>query len=459
MDHTMFMPHGVCLMWDPLLVWLHVITDSVVALSYYSIPAALFVVWAVKRENIPPRPLVFLFGLFILSCGTGHVIDVWNIWHANYWLKGWWNVGTATASALTALVLIPKVVEYIRMPEVTDQLRRESGLLRALIDSVSEGILLVGRNGQPRVWNAEATALLGNPPRIDWSGHRDTDQDIVTRPDGRIFERFTTHVAPHGQLYVLRDVTERERVQAKLLHAQKMQSLGILAGGVAHQFNNLLTGIIGNASMAVEGLPFHTPERAMIEDVLQTSEKAAYLTQQMLAFSGGGLFMVEPLDLSLQVRDIAALIAGSIPDRVSVVFALDDNPPKVQADASQIRQALTNLILNAAEAIGDRSGTITIATGVCDQPERQRSPYFSPLDARAGRYVYLEVRDTGAGMEESILPRIFDPFFTTKFTGRGLGLPAVLGIVRAHQGAVRVVSRPGAGTTFTLLFPPAGERQ
>ena len=453
MDHTIFMPHGVCLMWQPLLVWLHAITDSIIALSYYSIPAALFLVTTAKRENIAPRPLLLLFGLFIFFCGGGHALDVVDIWKPHYWLKGWWNVGTAVSSALTAIVLIPRVLEYVRMPEVNEQLRRESDLLRSIIDSVSDGIVLVGRKGVPERWNAAAARILGDPPRIDWGHRPGTAHDTETRGDGRIIERFTTSVAPHGQLYVFRDITERERVRDKLVQTQKMQSLGTLAGGVAHQFNNMLTGIIGNTSMALETLPAQSPARNMLADALRSTERAAYLTRQMLAFSGRGRFIVERLDVSARVHEISGLLESSIPDNIRIEVQLAPDLPKVEADASQVQQALTNLVMNAAEAIGEQPGLISISTGVCETRGDASANYFTPGELAAGRYVYVQVRDTGSGMEPPIMPKIFDPFFTTKFTGRGLGLPAVLGIVRGHKGGVQVSSSPGRGSTFRILFP------
>ena len=596
MTYTQFAPHKVCLMFNQNLIWLNVVTDGLVALSYYSIPIALFIVATRKRDVIPLRPLLLLFGLFIAFCGGGHVMDIISIWTPIYWLKGFWNAGTAFTSVITAIVLIPKVQGFIRLPERAQKLQEEKevleekhGILQSVLGSVSEGILLASPSGRPLAFNSAAAEILGasREPRVDWPGHAPVDQDIQKTADGRIVERFTKNIPEVGQLYVLRDITERRRseesrlrlehviatmrqgfatvsiddslgdeaiqtpnpalaemhgyavpelaglsvtallagsaaerrqtfrtireaveresfwegeilsarkdgtrfythvrfhlhqgeerrflsftqrdideqrrmreeaarLQSKLLQAQRLESLGVLAGGVAHDFNNLLTGVMGNTTLALDILP---PEHALaprLQDILTAAERAAGLTRQLLAYSGKGKFIIEPASLSSLVEETQSLVQISIPRTVQLEIRAAPDLPRVEADPSQIQQLLMNLVINAAEAIGDKPGVVRVTTGKETLETKEAAKSFLGAALSAGDYVSVEVRDNGCGMDEETQAQIFDPFFTTKFTGRGLGLAAALGIVRSHCGAMKVTSVLGQGSSFKVLFP------
>jgi PAS domain S-box-containing protein len=246
---------------------------------------------------------------------------------------------------------------------------------------------------------------------------------------------------------------ERERLHAQLLQVQKLESLGVLAGGIAHDFNNLLTAILGSASAALLSLPGESPARPDLDNVILASRRAANLTRQLLAYSGKGHFEVRPIDLSVHVRELATLLETTISKKVQLRLELAAGLPAVSADIAQVQQVVMNLVINGAEAIGDQRGTVLVATGVQAIDEFYVQSLFSSENIEPGTYVYLEVHDTGCGMDEATKMRIFDPFFTTKFTGRGLGLAAVMGIVRAHKGAMKVYSSPGKGTTFKVFFP------
>jgi len=290
----------------------------------------------------------------------------------------------------------------------------------------------------------------------------------VMRPDGRELHVIVNAVPLRdaegkvaGAVSTLQDVTqqriaaqERLAFERRLRETQKLESLGALAGGIAHDFNNLLTGIIGNASMArFEMTENPANAQVAIDNLEQAALRAADLCKQMLAYAGKGRFVIQSLSLSRVVRETAELLAVSIGKRASLDLQLDQNLPTIQGDATQLRQILINLVTNAAEAIDARGGVITIRTSVLyvDDEYLRGLAYTDPLSQ--GNYVCLEVIDNGPGMDKTTLARVFDPFFTTKFTGRGLGLAAVLGIVRGHKGAVKVQSEPNRGTTFTLLFP------
>jgi len=260
---------------------------------------------------------------------------------------------------------------------------------------------------------------------------------------------------PRGAVGVFVDNTGVKRAEARLREAQKLESLGLLAGGVAHDFNNLLVGVIGNASMAQEMLPPDHPAMELLAGVLKAGEQAAHLTRQMLAYSGKGRFLVEALDLSALVSEMSGLVRPSIAKKISLDLDLEQGLPPVEADRGQIQQVFMNLALNAAEAIGSQEGRIAVGTGVQDVDDRYLRLHAEAAELRPGKYVYLQVRDTGCGMDDATRARIFDPFFSTKFTGRGLGLAAVAGILRGHKGAITVSSAPGKGSCFTVLFAAA----
>ncbi len=266
-----------------------------------------------------------------------------------------------------------------------------------------------------------------------------------------------------GHLAVLsasRDISERKRAEderrrldEQMREAQKLESLGVLAGGIAHDFNNMLMAIMGNADLALKDISNVSPARPMLEEIERTAHRAAELCRQMLAYSGRGHFVIAKIALSELVREMGYMLQVSIPKKVVLRYNLTDDLPAIEADATQLRQVVMNLILNAAEAIGERSGVVSITTGLmeCDRAYLKTSRLGEDLPE--GFYVFLEVTDTGCGMDSATIHRIFEPFFTTKFTGRGLGLAAALGIVRGHKGAVRVYSETGKGTSFKVLFP------
>jgi PAS domain S-box-containing protein len=258
------------------------------------------------------------------------------------------------------------------------------------------------------------------------------------------------------------DVTERRRenddrraLEAQMRAAQKLESLGVLAGGIAHDFNNLLLGILGNAGLALAELPDDSPARQTVAQIELAGLRAAELTNQMLAYAGKSRFVVGPLDLSLLVEEMAHLLAATVPATATLRYELAEDLPVVEADRNQLRQVVMNLVANAADALADERGVITVRTGVVDADASYLLATVAGDGLRPGRYAYLDVSDTGSGMDEDIRSRIFEPFFTTKFTGRGLGLAGTLGIVRGHGGAIRVDSGPGAGTTVRVLLAAA----
>lgn len=255
-----------------------------------------------------------------------------------------------------------------------------------------------------------------------------------------------------------RSLAERERaeLERKLLDMQKLESLGVLAGGIAHDFNNLLTAILGNAQLTRIQISRTSPLQQNLLEIERTSIQAADLCKQMLAYSGQGRIEVRLLDLNQTIRDMSELLRVSVAKKVQLSFNLA-HMPKVRGDESQIRQVFMNLIINASEAITGSEGSIWVSTGVVHRAKELFHGLAVTGKPEERDYVFIEIADTGCGMSEETQARIFDPFFTTKFTGRGLGLAAVLGIVKSHGGTLELESHEGEGTTFTVLFPCAEE--
>ncbi|MBV9504845.1 MAG: response regulator, partial [Acidobacteriia bacterium] len=257
----------------------------------------------------------------------------------------------------------------------------------------------------------------------------------------------------------IRDVTELRRTEESLRETQKLESLGVLAGGIAHDFNNLLTGVVGNASLLADELPPDGAAAEILQSLTSAAERMSRLTSQMLAYSGRGRFTIEPIDLSKQVGQITSLIYASVPKNVELRLSLGKDLPFIDADSSQLQQVIMNLVINAAEAVGAAGGVVQVTTGMGRVGDPENRANMTRQVQPAGEYVVLTVEDNGCGIDQQTKARIFDPFFTTKFTGRGLGLSAVLGIVRSHRGLLTLDTEAGVGTTFRVYFPQSATQR
>ncbi len=378
----------------------------------------------------------------------------------------------------------------LMLTDLTEQKRNEQivaaeKLASSILEQAAEAILVVDPEGRI-IRSSRATELLAGGPvllrqfdevfRLRFENTEYSFQHILstllqgkglrgvdskaTVADGRMLQVLVS-AAPLlgaggellGYVVTLADITDRKRAEERLRDAQKLESIGLLAGGIAHDFNNLLTSIMGNASLLQSEPPFEG--NANLRAILRATERAANLTRQLLAYAGKGQFAIEKVDLSSTVRDITELLQTSIPKNVLLRQELPVDLPAVEADPGQIQQVVMNLVLNAAEAIPeDRPGAISIRTTT--EEVRARDGLFDEVSHEAvapGTYVCLEVRDNGVGLDEGTRAKIFEPFFTTKFVGRGLGLPAAAGVVKAHGGAILVSSAVGEGTTFRILLP------
>jgi len=318
-------------------------------------------------------------------------------------------------------------------PEDRARLADMQARLVATGEEESVEFRLVMKDGQPRWFEANVRAVLdletGKPIRLIGAA-----SDITEKRQAE---------------------EEKRRLEDQMRCIQKIESLGILAGGVAHDFNNLLMGILGNTELVMMDLPPDSPLREYLREIDSAARRASNLSNQMLAYSGHGHFVVESVDLSALVREVGQLIESAIGKSGAIEYRLMDGLPAIVADTLEMRQVVLNLASNAAEALSGGGGKVTIATGVLEADRACLASTYVDDGLPEGQYVFIEVSDNGAGMNGETLAKIFDPFFSTKFPGRGLGLAAVLGIVRGHHGAISVQSAPGQGSTFRILLPAA----
>jgi PAS domain S-box-containing protein len=377
--------------------------------------------------------------------------------------------------------------------KLAEQAAKENeALAKALFDAPTDAVFLVATDGTYLDCNEAAARILGKTrAQIVGMKRRSLVPGEAAEQQERRIERLVRTKYPNrfeeddnASIYdvvmypiidasgdvsriavIARDVTalrkaeqERSELREQLLHAQKLESLGILAGGIAHDFNNLLTSILGQADLASLALPLSSAARPSLEEIVKTTRRAAGLTNQLLAYSGKGQFVTQSLDLGEVVREMSNMLEVSISKKTTLNLELAPSGSTIDADVSQIRQIIMNLVINASEALAGKTGVVSVTVGARKFGRKFLSKDILGERLSPGTYVYLEVRDSGCGMKPELIEKVFDPFFSTKFAGRGLGLATVLGIVKAHAGAIRVDSVPGKGSTFTILFPPSRGR-
>jgi PAS domain S-box-containing protein len=380
-----------------------------------------------------------------------------------------------------------------RLAEAEEQVLGARAQAQALLDNIPHmawmknrrGVFLAVNEGFARACGYPKAAILGKTDRDIWplehaekymlddqrvmaSGEKFfVEERIAEGGDSKWFETLKTPIRDArgiviGTVGLARDITERKQaeeqrqlLERRMQETQKLESLGVLAGGIAHDFNNLLVSMLSNAELALRALSGHAHETDVAErvvDIRNAALHAAELTNQMLAYSGRGHFDVRPVSLTELVLDMTHLLGASLSKKAQVNYELMPDLPAVQADIAQLRQVIMNLITNASDALGGRSGVIVVRTGT-EQVCTTLTDLYGPIPLAPASYAFLEVTDDGCGMSEETRARLFEPFFTTKFTGRGLGLSAVQGIVRGHGGGIVLRTALGQGTTIKVLLP------
>jgi signal transduction histidine kinase/CheY-like chemotaxis protein len=382
-----YAPHGYCLLWQPSLIWTHVVSDLLIAGAYFSIPLALISLVR-RRKDIAFGGVLWLFALFICACGSTHLMAVWNLWHGDYGTEAIIKALTAAVSVPTAIILWPLIPKALAIPSPT----------------------------QLQLANAELAAM-------------------VRERDGAL-ARLTAEVA------------QREKAEAALFQAQKIEAIGQLTGGIAHDFNNLLQAIGGNLDLIRRRASNSERVIGWAVNAMKGVQRGARLASQLLAFSRTQRLELKPVDLHRLIDGMGALIQTSIGPTIDYKTDYDREACIAEADPTQLELALLNLAINARDAMGE-GGRLTIAT---------RSIRIYPgADLSPGDYCQIAVTDNGAGMSEEVQRRALEPFYTTKDVGRGtgLGLSMAFGMAQQSGGALRLSSEVGKGTTVTLILRKA----
>ncbi len=478
-----FLPHWYCYLGNQRLLWSNVIADLVIGLSYVAISSTL--IWLVRRTGTDlPYPYFFwAFGVFIVSCGATHFMEVLTVWRPVYWLSAAVKFVTAAASAGTAIVLLvaaDDIVDFVRTAREAAT-RRGNEQFRALINASPMAVVSADLEGKITAWNPSAERLfgwsaaeiVGKPAPITLLGYEaetnglrkeimfgEIVHGLETLRANRKGEQIPVSIsaAPmfdeNGKLIstmeVFEDIRERKRLESQVRQAQKMEVLGRLAGGVAHDFNNMLMVLSSCTELLDRSLPGESSARMYLNQIQRTTEKAAAVTKQLLTFSRKQVLEITPMDLHQALTESEFMLPRLLGSDIELSFRHDAAKSWILSASTQIEQIVANLAINARDAMHE-GGRLAIST--------RNSAILPGEDADSpslpGNWVVLEVSDTGAGIDEQTRAQLFEPFFTTKPAGKGtgLGLATVYGIVKQCNGHIRVVSTPGKGARFELYFP------
>ncbi|WP_426419329.1 PAS domain S-box protein [Bradyrhizobium genosp. A] len=511
LDSSMFSPHGICLLWEPELIWLHVASDACIAVAYFSIPFALAIL-VTKRRDLRFGWVFWAFAIFIMACGLTHVLSIYTLWVPIYGIEGLVKAATAVASIFTAAALwplLPKVLtipspfelqkvqaaleeEEIKSRDATLLLRQVRDAQRAMRESVTrltaivetavDGVILFDAQNRILLFNPACERLFGYQAREvmnrnvrvlipneasavpdSRASHFATGGETVgLRKDGSTFpmDLSVGQAIQDGELIfvgIVHDLTARKLTEQQLQQAQKMETVGQLSGAIAHDFNNLLTVIIGNAEHLSEQLKARPDLRPFADDICESGERGAELTQRLLAFSRRQLLQPKAIDCRELLESMLKLLRRTLRENIEIKTAFGPGTIQAFADRAQLESAVLNLALNAQDAMPS-GGHLTLSTELAAIDEDYRALH---PEVASGAYVLISVTDDGEGMTPEVLEHAFEPFFTTKEVGKGsgLGLSMVYGFAKQSDGHVSIYSEQGLGTTVRIYLPRAGGGQ
>jgi PAS domain S-box-containing protein len=510
LDSSMFSPHGICLLWEPELIWLHVVSDACIALAYFSIPFALTIL-VIKRRDLQFGWVFWAFAIFIMACGLTHVLSIYTLWVPIYGIEGLVKAVTAIASIFTAAALWPLLPKILKIPspfelqkvqaaleeeeiksrdatlllkQVGDAQRamRESMTrLTAVVETAVDGVILFDAQARillfnpacerlfgyraDEVMNLDIGMLMSDEKRPSSTGHARrlaTGETAGLRKDGSTFpmDLSVGQAWQDGELIyvgIVHDLTRRKLTEQQLQQAQKMETVGQLSGGIAHDFNNLLTVIIGNAELLSEQLKTRPDLRQFADDICESGERGAELTQRLLAFSRRQLLQPQAIDCRDLLQSMLKLLKRTLRENIEIKTAFGPGSIQAFADRAQLESAVLNLALNAQDAMPS-GGHLTLSTELAAIDEDYRALH---PEVASGAYALISVTDDGEGMTPDVIEHAFEPFFTTKEVGKGsgLGLSMVYGFAKQSDGHVSIYSEQGLGTTVRLYLPRVGGGQ
>jgi two-component system cell cycle sensor histidine kinase/response regulator CckA len=483
-----FLPHWYCYVGNTRLVWTNVLADLLIGLSYVVISCTLALLVRRAGDNLPYQGFFWAFGIFIVSCGATHFMEVLTIWKPVYWFSALVKVITALASAGTAVVLVMAAPEILRFVHTARESVARAGneKFRALVEASPLAVFSVDTQGHVTAWNASAEKTfgftaqqaIGHPdpivPHDLAAEHQLLLQRVLAGETVRGFETIrqcadsslipvNACAAPlhaedgsiTGVMSVLEDISEAKRLASQVRQSQKLEVLGRLAGGVAHDFNNMLMVLDSSTELLERSLPPTSTARLYLDQIQRTSAKAAAITKQLLAFSRKQVVEFRSMDLHAVLSESEFMIPRLLGSDIELSFHHNASQSWIRSDSSQIEQVIANLAINARDAM-PHGGRLTISTrNEPHTPHRENAQYQENGGSANSPWIVLEVTDNGSGMDEKTRAHIFEPFFTTKPQGKGtgLGLSTVYGIVSQSGGHIQVYSALGEGTHFEIFFP------
>ncbi|WP_375159539.1 PAS domain S-box protein [Bradyrhizobium sp. RDT46] len=502
----MLSPHGICLLWEPELIWLHVAADACIAAAYFSIPIALAIL-VTKRRDLKFGWVYWGFAIFIMACGLTHVLSIYTLWVPIYGIEGIVKAATAVASVVTAGALWPLLPKILAIPspfelrqvqaaleeeeiksrdaalllqQISDAQRamRESMTrLTAIVETAVDGVILFDAQDRLLLFNPACERLFGYsadevmgrnvrmlmPEAGSQASHFATAGEAIgLRKDGSTFPMDVSvgKARQDGELIfvgIVHDLTARKLTERQLQQAQKMETVGQLSGGIAHDFNNLLTVIIGNAEHLSEQLKARPDLRRFADDICQSGERGAELTQRLLAFSRRQLLQPQTVDCRGLLESMFKLLKRTLREDIEIKTISGPGTILAFADRAQLESAVLNLALNAQDAM-PAGGHLTLATELTMLDEEYRAVH---PEVASGAYALIAIADDGEGMTPDVAQRAFEPFFTTKEVGKGsgLGLSMVYGFAKQSGGHVSIYSEKGLGTTVRIYLPRADKGQ